>query len=74
MAKTNTKASKETKVVTAEPKIRATRNRETVLVIRSVQSLVDLLPADAVIGVSRKSLLAALAKTRLGDLKSEAGL
>lgn len=72
MAKTNTKASKP---VVTEPKIRATRNRETVLVARTVQQLIDLnLPADAVIGVSRKSLLAAAAKSRTADLKAELGL
>lgn len=74
MAKQTTKATKATATVITEPKIRATRNRETVLVIRSVQSLVDLLPADAVIGVSRKSLLAAAAKSRNADLKAELGL
>lgn len=74
MAKTNTKANKTT-TATAEPKIRATRNRETVLVARTVQQLIDLnLPADAVIGVSRKSLLAAAAKSRTADLKAELGL
>ena len=76
MAKTNTKASKATATgVTAEPKIRATRNREAVLVLRTVQELVDLnLPVDAVIGVSRKSILAAAAKSRNANLKAELGL
>lgn len=65
---------KQTKPVVTEPKARATRNRETVLVARSIQQLVDLLPATAVIGVSRKSLIAAVSAQRAGDLKAELGL
>lgn len=75
MAKTKPSLKSAPKTAPSAPApVKKTRSRETVLIVKTANEIAALVGGDTPVGVSRKSLLYALTKAKIGDLKASAGL